>query len=120
MTDAQRQRFRQALHLFLSPVGALHIGETDSTVTFGDDSTALVLHGDGRILVQPSDSGAEVRITARWLGNAFVVTRQVSGGGRVTEDYLRSPDGQQLTVLVHFDGGSNHSLDFRRLYNLVS
>lgn len=119
MSDAQRRGFRQALQLFMSPTRALHIAQTDSTVTFGVDSTAVVLHGDGRILVQPSDSGTDVRITARWLGNAFVVIRQVTGGGRVTEDYLRSPDGQQLTVLVHFDGGQNHSLDFRRVYDVA-
>ncbi|HTY07062.1 MAG TPA: hypothetical protein VMC86_11125 [Gemmatimonadales bacterium] len=121
LSESQRQGFRQALRLALNPPSRLAVAQTDSTVTFGGDTATVPLHGDGRtVVIPPNDSASEVRITARWLGNAFLVSRQVVGGGRVTEDYLRSADGSQITVIVHFDGGVGRSLDFRLVYDLIA
>ena len=120
LSESQRQGFRQALRYALDPPSHLVVAQTDSTVTFGGDTATLVLHGDGRpVVIPPRDSAAEVRVNARWIGNAFLVTRQVAGGGRVSQDYLRSPDGLQITVIVHFDGGVGRSLDFRLVYDLL-
>lgn len=120
LTDAQRQAFRQALRLALYGPPLLQIAQGDSALTFGADTAPLALRGDGRTLVFPAlDSTAEVRITSRWLGNAFLVSREVTGGGRVTEDYVKSTDGTQITVYVHFDGGVGRSFDFRRVYDLI-
>src|SRR6266566_4800944 len=66
---------------------------------------ALVLYNDGRKVTQKVEGGGDVEIKGRWLGNDFVVERKVSGGGKVTEDYLRSQDGKQLFVIVKFEGG---------------
>jgi len=121
LSDSQRRGFRQALRYALEPPSRLEVAQTDSTVAFGGDTASLILHGDGRTLViPPLDSAAEVRVSARWLGNAFLVTRQVVGGGRVTQDYLRSSDGLQITVITHFDGGAGRSLDFRLVYDLLA
>ena len=121
LSEAQRQGFRQALGYALTVPSRLVVAQTDSTVTFGGDTASLALYGDGRTTVLPPvDSAAEVRVTARWLGNAFLVVRQVAGGGRVTQDYLRSPDGLQVAVITHFDGGVGRSLDFRVVYDLVA
>ena len=46
-----------------------------------------------------------------------MVERQVSGGGKVTEDYLRSQDGKQLYVIVKFEGGRGRVLELRRVYD---
>ncbi|HWH04718.1 MAG TPA: hypothetical protein VN674_13575 [Gemmatimonadales bacterium] len=120
MSETQRLAFRQALRFALYPPPLLQIAETDSTVTFGTDPAALVL-GDGKTMVVPAvDSIAEVTITSRWIGNAFLVSRQVAGGGKVSEDYVKAADGTQLTVFVHFDGGQERTLDFRRVYDLVA
>ena len=121
LTESQRQGFRQALRLALNPPSRLAVAQTDSTITFVGDTATVPLYGDGRtVVIPPNDSAAEVRITSRWLGNAFLVSRQVVGGGRVTEDYLRSADGSQITVIVHFDGGVGRSLDFRLVYDLIA
>ena len=48
--------------------------------------------------------GGDIEIKGRWQGNDFVVERKVSGGRKVTEDYLRSQDGKQLYVIVKFEG----------------
>ena len=119
-TDAQRQAFRQALRLALSPPPLLQIAQSDSALTFGADTAPLVLY-EGRAVVIPArDSLADVTVTARWIGNAFLVMRQVTGGGRVSEDYVKGADGTQIAVYVHFDGGLGRTLDFRRIYDLVS
>lgn len=120
LTDAQRAAFRQALRFALYPPSTLQITQDDSTMAFGADTMPLVLHADGRTLVIPAvDTTDEVQVTARWLGNAFLVKHAVVGGGWVTEDYLKTGDAQ-ITIYVHFDGGLGRSLDFRRVYTLIS
>jgi hypothetical protein len=121
MSDEQRARMRQTMQLALQAPATLTIAESDSSVTItADTGAALVLYGDGRKLKQTVDGGGDLEIKARWLGNDFVVEREVSGGGKVTEDYLRSPDGKQLFVIVSLDNGRGRSLDFRRVYDTVA
>lgn len=118
MTDEQRARRRQTMQLAFDPPQALAIAESDSTVTLTPDAgVALVLYGDGRKLKQPVDGGGDVEIKAHWQGYDFVVERKVSGGGKVTEDYLRSQDGKQLFVIVNVEGGQGRSIEFRRVYD---
>ncbi len=118
MSDEQRQRMHQTMQLVFDAPPALTIAETDSSVAFASDTgPALVLHGDGRKVTQKVEGGGDVEIKGRWLGNDFVVERKVSGGGKVTEDYLRSQDGKQLFVIVKFEGGRGRSLEFRRVYD---
>jgi len=118
MSDEQRQRMHQTMQLVFDAPPALVIVETDSSLAFGSDSgAALVLHDDGRKVTQIVDGGGDVEIKGHWQGSDFVVERKVSGGGKVTEDYLRSQDGKQLYVIVKFEGGRGRSIEFRRVYN---
>src|SRR6266571_854870 len=118
MSDEQRQRMHQTMQLVFDAPPALVIVETDSSLAFGSDSgAALVLHDDGRKVTQIVDGGGDIEIKGHWQGNDFVVERKVSGGGKVTEDYLRSQDGKQLYVIVKFEGGRGRSLEFRRVYD---
>jgi hypothetical protein len=118
MSDEQRQRMHQTMQLVFDAPPALMIVETDSSLAFGSDSgAALVLHDDGRKVTQIMEGGGDVEIKGHWQGSDFVVERKVSGGGKVTEDYLRSQDGKQLYVIVKFEGGRGRSLEFRRVYD---
>jgi hypothetical protein len=121
MSDEQRARLRQTMQLAFQAPATLTIVENDSTMAFtADTGAAVTLYGDGRKLKQTVDGGGDIEIKARWQGNDFVVERKVSGGGKVTEDYLRSQDGKQLFVIVSFDNGRGRSLDFRRVYDVVA
>jgi len=118
MTDEQRQRMHQTMQIAFDAPAALTIAETDSSIALASDGgAALVLYSDGRKVTQKVEGGGEVEIKGRWLGNDFVVERKVSGGGKVTEDYLRSQDGKQLFVIVKFEGGRGRSIEFRRVYD---
>ena len=118
MSDEARARMRQTMRLAFDPPEALTISETDSTVTLAADSTdTLTLHSDGRKLKQKVDGGGDIETKAHWQGNDLVVERTVSGGGKVTEDYLRSQDGKQLYVIVGFTGLRGRSIQFRRVYD---
>ena len=118
MSDEQRQRMHQTMQLVFDAPPALVIVETDSSLAFGSDSgAAMVLHDDGRKVTQIVDGGGDVEIKGHWQGSDFVVERKVSGGGKVTEDYLRSQDGKQLYVIVKFEGGRGRSIEFRRVYD---
>ena len=121
MSDEQRQRMHQTMQLVFDAPPALMIVETDSSLAFGSDSgAALVLHDDGRKVTQIVDGGGDVEIKGHWQGSDFVVERKVSGGGKVTEDYLRSQDGKQLFVIVGFEGSGGRSIQFRRVYDPAS
>jgi len=118
MSDEQRQRMHQTMQLAFDAPAALTIAETDSSVAFAWDGNApLVLYSDGRRVTQKVEGGGDVEIKGHWQGNDFVVERKVSGGGKVTEDYLRSQDGKQLYVIVGFEGGRGRSIEFRRVYD---
>jgi hypothetical protein len=117
MSDEQRQRMRQTIQLALRAPATLTIAETDSMVSFtADDASALLAYADGRKLKQKVDSGGDVEVKGRWQGNAFVLERRVSGGGRVSEDYQRSQDGKELFVIVGVDLG-RRTFAFRRVYD---
>jgi hypothetical protein len=118
MNDEQRARQRQTMQLVFEPPPAFTIAQTDSTVGFAPDSgAALVLYSDGRKLKQPVEGGGDLELKARWQGYDLVVERTVSGGGKVTEDYLRSQDGKQLFVIVNFEGARGRPITFRRVYD---
>jgi hypothetical protein len=121
MNEDERQRMRQTMQFVFQAPRAFTIVATDSSVTLAPDSgAALVLPNDGRKVTQKVDGGGDVEIKGRWQGNAFVVERKVSGGGKVTEDYLRSQDGKQLYVIVNFEGGRGRSITFRRVYDAAA
>ena len=124
MSDEQRARMRETMQLAFQAPATLTIAQSDSTMAFtADTGAAVTLYGDGRKLKQTVGSGAgdiEVDLKARWQGNDFVVERKVSGGGKVTEDYLRSRDGKQLFVIVSLDNGRGRSIEFRRVYDPVA
>jgi len=117
MSEEQRARMHQTLQLALQAPSTLTVATTDSTVLLtADTSAALLLYSDGRKFKQPVEGGGDVEIKGRWQGYDFVVERKVSGGGKVTEDYLRSQDGKQLYVIVSVEG-LRRSLEFRRVYD---
>jgi hypothetical protein len=117
MTEAERRAMKATLALALAAPPAIALTQTDSNVTFTlDANNSLVLKSNGDTLKQNPDSGIEVDVTARWQGNAFVVTRRVVGGGKVTESYIRWPNGTRLIQIVNYDGGPERYLTFRRVY----
>src|SRR2546421_7361662 len=123
MSDEQRARMRETMQLAFQAPATLTIAQSDSTVAFtADTGAAVTLYGDGRKLKQTVGGAGdiEVDLKARWQGNDFVVERKVSGGGKVTEDYLRSRDGKQLFVIVSLDNGRGRSIEFRRVYDAVT
>lgn len=121
MSDEQRARMHQTMELVFQTPSALTIVESDSTVTLtADAGAALLLYGDGRKVKETMEGGGDIEIKGRWQGNAFVVERKVSGGGKVTEDYLRSPDGKQLFVIVNFEGNRGRAFTFRRVYDAAA
>ena len=118
MSDAQRAGMRQTMQLVWSAPQSLEIAQTDTTVSLtADTAEALVLPVNGKKVVMRSDSLADVEVRGKWQGNDFVVRRKVSGGGTITEDYLHSPSGNQLFVIVSFDTPSGRSVQFRRVYD---
>ena len=118
MSDEQRQRMRQTMQLVFQAPLAFTIAQSDSSVTFASDSGgALELYGDGRKVSRKVEGAGDVEIKGHWQGNDFVVERKVSGGGKVTEDYLRSEDGKHLFVIVKSEGGRGRSIEFRRVYD---
>jgi len=121
MSEKQRARMRQTMALAFQAPPAITISADDSTLTVTPDTgAALTLYGDGRKIKQTVQDGGDVEIKARWQGNDFVVERKVSGGGKVTEDYLKSQDGKQLFVIVSFESNRGRTLEFRRVYDAAA
>jgi len=117
MSDEQRARMHQTMQLALQAPATLTIAGTDSTMLLtADTGAALLVYSDGRKFKQHVEGGGDLEIKGRWQGYDFVLERKVSGGGKVTEDYLKSQDGKQLYVIVSVDG-LRRQLEFRRVYD---
>ncbi|HEY6809315.1 MAG TPA: hypothetical protein VI160_11065, partial [Gemmatimonadales bacterium] len=117
LTDAEKRALRATLALALAAPPAIAIAQTDSNVTFRYGAAdSLVLASDGRVLAQLPDSATEIDVSGHWQGNAFVVTRRVVNGGKVTERYIRWPNGTRLIQIVNYDRGPDGYLTFRRVY----
>jgi hypothetical protein len=117
MSEEQRARMRQTVQLALNAPATLTIAATDSTMLLtADTGAALLVYSDGRKFKQSVEGGGDVEIKGRSQGYDFVLERKVSGGGKVTEDYLKSQDGKQLYVIVSVNG-LRRSLEFRRVYD---
>jgi len=119
ISDEQRARMRQTRDLAFTAPATLEITAGDSSVTLAADGDKLALTTDGRkVRREPQAEGdGAVDIKAHWQGNDLIVERSVSGGGKISEDYMRSIDGKQLYVIVNFDGGRGRSITFRRIYD---
>ena len=119
MSDEQRTRMRQTMDLAFTAPASLEIAAADSSVTLSADGDKLALTTDGRKVRREAqaDGDGAVDIKARWQGKDLIVERSVSGGGKISEDYMRSLDGKQLYVIVNFDGGRGRSITFRRIYD---
>ena len=107
------------MELAFTAPASLEIAATDSSVTLSADGDKLALTTAGRkVRREPqADGEGAVDIKARWQGKDLIVERSVSGGGKISEDYMRSIDGKQLYVIVNFDGGRGRSITFRRIYD---
>jgi len=119
MSDEQRARMHQTMQLALQAPATLTIAGTDSTMLLtADTGAALLVYSDGRKFKQHVEGGGDLEIKGHWQGYDFVLERKVSGGGKVTEDYLKSQDGKQLYVIVSVDG-LRRQLEFRRVYDIT-
>jgi len=119
MSEEQRARMHQTMELVLNAPASLAVVQSDSTVTLDADGDTLVLPSNGHKVRREATVEGEgaVDIKGHWIGNDFVVERKVSGGGKVTEDYLREPQGKQLFVIVSFQDPRGRDLMFRRIYD---
>jgi len=138
-TDAQeiaRRRARTELTIYLAQYGSddLDVQVTPGTVRFlmhgALDTLALKTDG-GKVKTKVPQGDDDVQITtsAVWNDGWLVVSRDVDGGGKITETFLRASDGQHLNVVVQLelprfgreqDGGKPRAIEFRRVYDPVA
>jgi hypothetical protein len=94
------------------------------------DTLAIKTDGGKNKMKVPGEGDDEVQITTRaqWNEGWLVVSREIDGGGKITETYLRSNDGQRLYVVVQIelprfgsgrgrDEGKSRPIEFRRVYD---
>ena len=118
LSDQERMRIRQTFQLAADAPSILTIADADSTVTFTADTLVpLVVRTNGATQTVHVPGGGGIEIHGSWQGRDFAVVRKVSGGGKETEDYFRSPDGTQLYVVVGFQGAGGRAVLFRRIYD---
>lgn len=97
------------------------------------DTVALKTDGGKNKSKVPGEGDDDVQITTRaqWSEGWLVVSREIDGGGKITETYLRSNDGRRLYVVVQLevprvgsgrgrDEGKSRPIEFRRVYDPVT
>jgi hypothetical protein len=109
------------------PPGRLVIAQDDSSLTISPrtprDSVSNTLFFDGRDVSATALGGAVETLRGRWNKSQFVVSRDLPGGGTLTESYEVTKHGQRLVIHVKIDRGRNASEqervmpEFRRVYD---
>jgi hypothetical protein len=131
----RRQRAALTIDLAQDVSSDLEVELTPATVrliTHGMLDT-LDLKTDGgkkKTTVPGQGDDDEVQITTRaaWSEGWLVVSREVDGGGKITETYLRASDNQHLYVVVQLElprfgpgrgrgDGRPRTVEFRRVYD---
>ena len=137
--EIARRRERAALTIDLAKDASadLDVYVTQATVRLitNDmlDTVALKTDGGKNKSKVPGEGDDDVQITTRaqWTDGWLVVSREIDGGGKITETYLRSNDGQRLYVVVQLelprlgsgrgrDEGKSRPIEFRRVYDPVT
>jgi hypothetical protein len=139
--EIARRRQRAALTIDLAKDGSadLDVRVTAATVRLIThdmlDTLALKTDGGKNKSKVPgegeSDDDVQITTRAQWSDGWLVVSREVDGGGKITETYLRSNDGQRLYVVVQIelprfgsgrgrDEGKARPIEFRRVYDPVT
>ena len=135
--EIARRRQRAALTIDLAQDVS-----SDLDVELTPATVRLITHGMLDTLDLKTDGGKkkttvpgqgdddEVQITTRaaWSEGWLVVSREVDGGGKITETYLRASDNQYLYVVVQLElprfgsgrgrgDGKPRTVEFRRVYD---
>lgn len=131
----RRQRAALTINLAQDAPADLDVELTPLTVRFITHSMldTLDLKTDGgkqktKVAGQDEDDQVQITTKAAWSDGWLVVSREVDGGGKITETYLRASDGQHLYVVVqvempHFGSGrergegKSRTVEFRRVYD---
>jgi hypothetical protein len=109
-------RMRQTVDLVRTAPERLRISPDARTLTLIDSAGAEVVWPiDGKKVSETLAGGATVERRVRWKGDALVIERKVSGGGKVIETFRLGLGGTRLLVFVEVDG-LFQPLEFRRLY----
>lgn len=122
----RRARADLLLDLAQNTTDDLDVSVTPGAVRFimHDALDTLALKTDGSKHKEKFAEGDDdVRVTTKavWHEGWLVVTREVDGGGTITESYFRAPDGRHLYVAVHLElaQGRLPAIEFRRVYDPV-
>ena len=131
----RRQRAALTIDLAQDAPADLDVELTPVTVRFITHSMldTLDLKTDGakkqtKVAGQDEDDQVQITTKAAWSDGWLVVRREVDGGGKITETYVRASDGQHLYVVVQVElprfgsgrgrgEGKPRTVQFRRVYD---
>jgi len=95
----------------------IDIALTDSLVTMTWAGRPAWVLPFGKTVEREVGDDVKLEAKAEWVEERLVVSRRVAGGGGVTETFMPSVDGTQLTVDVDLSGGPVGGIEFQRVYN---
>lgn len=118
-SEADMRRMQQTRRMATPPPRSLVVEHHDSTVAIrnaGRRSIELLTNWE-KVRQEIEDDG-ELDTRARWQDRALQVEREVHGGGKVTQSYSLSSDGERMLVETRLDmGGRGREQVFRYVYD---
>ena len=121
-SQADQQRMQQTMRMATQPPRRIVIEQHDSTVTIrpARGRTELLLT-NWRKVSQEIENGGQVDIRARWRGRELHIEREVHLGGKVTQQYSLSSDGERLLVETQLEmGRGGQPRVFHYVYDAVN
>jgi hypothetical protein len=121
MDDSERSGMRATMEFATTHPVVMDIAQADTAFTFtADGGTPMVLPLNGHKVKDKTLDDVEFESKGQWKGFHYIVERNISHGGKVTEEYLKSQDGKQLYVIVKVEGLRGRDVQFRRIYDATA
>lgn len=103
--ETELYRLDQTLQLALDDPFSIRLLQTPTTVTLTtSEGDSLVLPTSGEKVKETVNGAGDIESRTYMNGTRRVIERKVGGGGSVTSEYFLSQDGNQLYVVVAFEG----------------
>ena len=120
-SQVDQQRMMQTMRIATQPPRRLVLDQQDSTVTLRNpNGRTLMLRTDWKKVGQEIENGGQVDIRARWRGGELQIERDVHLGGKITQKYSLSSDGDRLLVETRLEmGRASQPRVFRYVYDSV-
>ncbi|HEY1435624.1 MAG TPA: hypothetical protein VGG65_09630 [Thermoanaerobaculia bacterium] len=105
---------------WFAALNTLQIKHKEPELSITDASGRVrVVYTDGRKTEEERSHGGTTAVTGSWKDGHVEIVSKPETGAKITEDFIITADGSQLTVTTKMEGGRGPAVTIHRVYDAV-